>query len=202
MNDKDLIINQVENLDLIIEFDLIMKKVKFMKEKKTFTKYQPIFRILMNQKEKISDILGFLSKIFNLRFYESFFNNLQKISDLKKNIKRITNVLKNIQDHPISKIDYSTEAYEKSKQDLINKISGNKKIINFQTFLVHITSVDEKFIQCGSNGLNLLVGMRENLTTQFLKTSRSKILLQQTLILQNAIRMDRNSIMQTLVEQI
>ncbi|CAD8127976.1 unnamed protein product [Paramecium sonneborni] len=134
--------------------------------------YKVIIEIL--RKEKISDLLGFLSKNFNLKLYESFINKIDKIIYMKKNIEKITNVLRNIQDHPFSKIDYSTETYKEARLELIKKIEGKKEIINFLQFLVQLTKIDEKWIQCGSNGLNLLVGMKVNLRNQSFENIRIK----------------------------
>ncbi|CAD8154470.1 unnamed protein product [Paramecium pentaurelia] len=114
------------------------------------TIYKKILEIL--RKEKVSDILGFLSKTNNQIFVESIINE-----------QKITNVLRNIQDHKFSKDDYSSETYEKARQDLIKRMKDNKGITDFIKFLVILTSIDVKQIQSGSNGLSLLVAMKVDL---------------------------------------
>ncbi|CAD8183791.1 unnamed protein product [Paramecium pentaurelia] len=134
--------------------------------------YQKILQIL--RREKVSDILAFLSKNNNHQFYESFINNLENTSDLQKKIKKIINVLRNIQDHQFNQVDYSSDNYEKPREDLSKMIVEYKGIIDFIKFLVLLTSIDVKFIQCGSNGLNLLVGMKIDIRNQSFENIRIK----------------------------
>ncbi|CAD8048613.1 unnamed protein product [Paramecium primaurelia] len=134
--------------------------------------YEKILEIL--KREKVSDILGFLSKSNHQNFYQSLINQQLNIKEVKKQITKISNVLKNIQDHKFNKDDYSSEIYEKVRQDLIKRMYDNKGIINFFRFLVLITSIDDKFIQCGSNGLSLLVGLKTDLRNQSFENIRIK----------------------------
>ncbi|CAD8090941.1 unnamed protein product [Paramecium sonneborni] len=126
------------------------------------------------RKEKISDIILSISKQVNLKQYESFVNEYATTSDIKKKIKKIINALRNILDHPFNKNDYSQKGCEKERLNVIKKISGNKTIIDFLKFLVQLTSIDEKFIRCGSNGLSLLVEMKVDLTNQSFEDIRIK----------------------------
>ncbi|CAD8163656.1 unnamed protein product [Paramecium pentaurelia] len=134
--------------------------------------YEKIIEIL--QRQKVSDILEFLSKTNKQSFDESLINNQENIRDVRKQIVRIKNVLRNIQDHQFNKDDYSSETYEKTRQDIINKIKDNKGIIDFIKVLVLLTSIDVKFIQCGSNALNLLVGMKVDIRNQSFENIRIK----------------------------
>ncbi|CAD8172182.1 unnamed protein product [Paramecium pentaurelia] len=93
------------------------------------TIYKKILEIL--RREKVSDILEFFSKTNKQNFYESLINKQEKLKDIKKQIKKITNVLKNIQDHKLSKDDYSSETQENQRSDLIKSVKNNKGIIEF-----------------------------------------------------------------------
>lgn len=42
-------------------------------------------------------------------------------------------------------MDYSAENYEEAREDLIKKISYDKKIIRFLIFLVQLTAIDINF---------------------------------------------------------
>ncbi|CAD8165553.1 unnamed protein product [Paramecium pentaurelia] len=67
----------------------------------------------------------------------------------EKNQKYFKN---HIQDHHNTIVDYSQETDQKERQNLMNKIAKNKGIIKFIKCLVHITTMDEKFIQCEDEG--------------------------------------------------
>ncbi|CAD8168211.1 unnamed protein product [Paramecium pentaurelia] len=124
------------------------------------TIYKKVFEIF--NREKVSDILGFLSQTKDQKFYEYL------------QVKKITNVLRNIQNHQFSKDNYSSETYEKARQNLIKMMKNNKGVIDFIMFLVHLTSIEGKFIQCGSNALNLLVGMKVDIKNQSFQNIRIK----------------------------
>ncbi|CAD8208998.1 unnamed protein product [Paramecium pentaurelia] len=94
------------------------------------------------------------------------FMNLQATSN------RISRM--NIQDHKFNKYDYSQETNEKERLDLINRMKNNKGIIDFIRFLVLLTSIDGKFIQSGSNGLNLCVGMKVDIRNKSFENIRIK----------------------------
>ncbi|CAD8161747.1 unnamed protein product [Paramecium pentaurelia] len=115
--------------------------------------YKKIHQILT--REKVSDILGFLSKTNNQRFFESLINTQANLKDVKKNSVEYFGSY-----HKFNKEDFSSETYEKARSDLIKGMKDNKGIIDFIKFLVLLTSIDGKFIQCGSNALNLNVDMR------------------------------------------
>ncbi|CAD8101505.1 unnamed protein product [Paramecium primaurelia] len=126
--------------------------------------YKKILEII--KQEQISDILKFLSKTNDQHFYDSFKNINENRKDVRQKIKKITNVLRNCQYHQFHKVDYSLEIHKNERQDIIKSIAQNKGIIEFLKFLVQLTSIDGKFIQCGSNALNFLVGMKVNIRNQ------------------------------------
>ncbi|CAD8114202.1 unnamed protein product [Paramecium primaurelia] len=53
-------------------------------------------------------------------------------------------------------------------------LKDKKGIIDFIKFLVLITSIDSKFIQSGSNGLNILVGMKADIKNLSFENIRIK----------------------------
>ncbi|CAD8130439.1 unnamed protein product [Paramecium sonneborni] len=114
------------------------------------------------RKEKILDNLQFISYIHFITIQLQTRGNInhyqQKISDvIKKEITKITNFLREVQDYPYSKKDYSTKAYEKETKNIIKKVAENKGIINFKKILELLTSIDEKYIQCGLKGVLMKV---------------------------------------------
>ncbi|CAD8215043.1 unnamed protein product [Paramecium octaurelia] len=127
--------------------------------------------IYILKKERIQDCLEFLSQEqyqFLVEMKRSKVENLSLLDkeqtlNGEKNIKRIKDVLKKIRDHEFNKQNYSTDDYEEIKKDLIIKISWDNKIIEFLQFLVHLTALDDIYIQCGSNSLHLLVLMKVDL---------------------------------------
>ncbi|CAK73487.1 unnamed protein product (macronuclear) [Paramecium tetraurelia] len=124
--------------------------------------------IYVLKKEKIQDCLEFLSQDQNqilLQIERQKVDNLlllnkEQTFNSEISIKRITDVLKQIRDHEFNQQNYSTDNYEEIKKDLIIKISFDKKIIEFLRFLVHLTALDMRFIQSGSNSLHLLIEMK------------------------------------------
>ncbi|CAD8154091.1 unnamed protein product [Paramecium octaurelia] len=139
-----------------------------------------IFEIL--KKEKIEDSLEFLQEQANERRIEKQISQIENnllMKETKKgyennNIKQIINFLKKIKDHEFNKENYSLEDYEEFKQDLIKKISLDKRITELLIFLVCLTAIDEKYIQSGSNSLHLLVEMKVDLKTQSLENIKIK----------------------------
>ncbi|CAD8130919.1 unnamed protein product [Paramecium sonneborni] len=133
---------------------------------------ESIFNFIIDvlKKEKIFDILGFLSKPFNLKLYDSIANQQLTKSVVKTKINKFTNVLRNIQDHPFSIVQKQIirKVYIQEKQ--------YKQIISdqFSQILILLTTIDEKLIQCGSNGLNLLVGIKVDLQNQSFENIRIK----------------------------
>ncbi|CAD8213828.1 unnamed protein product [Paramecium octaurelia] len=112
----------------------------------------------MFKTNKITDCLKYLSNIRNTE---------------KNNFKFITDVIKNIGEIDFNKKNYSLEMSECFRKDLINKISQeNKYIIQFLKFLVQLTAIDERFIQCGSNSLYLLVEMKVDMRGQSFENIR------------------------------
>ncbi|CAD8183825.1 unnamed protein product [Paramecium octaurelia] len=138
--------------------------------------------ILINilKKERIQDCLKFLSQEQNKFLLEIEGQKVENQSLLEKeqtlngekNIKIITDVLKKVMDHDFNTQNYSMDDYEEFKKDLITKVSMNKKIIEFLKFLVHLTALDETYIQCGSNSLHLLLLMKVDLREQSFENIR------------------------------
>ncbi|CAK90344.1 unnamed protein product (macronuclear) [Paramecium tetraurelia] len=106
--------------------------------------------ILMLKKEKITNFLEFFS---------------EKSQD-QTLFQFITNLMYNISEIDFNKENYSTENYEQIRKDLIKQISYDQHISEFLKFLVHLTAIDKRFLQCGSNSLHLLVEMKVDLRKQ------------------------------------
>ncbi|CAD8181903.1 unnamed protein product [Paramecium octaurelia] len=131
-----------------------------------YTKYideQFLKRIIEKiRKAKITDCIEFLS-------------NLSKKSNINQSQRNfIINIIKNISEICFNKKNYSSENYQEIKKDLIKQIAGEEKIVQFLKFLVQLTAFDEKFIQSGSNSLNLLVEMKVNVKEQNFENIRIK----------------------------
>ncbi|CAD8138689.1 unnamed protein product [Paramecium octaurelia] len=134
--------------------------------------FQILSQIL--QREKIQDSLEFLSSCQNQRKVELEILQEQRLNVEKNDVKKITNFLCHIKDHEFNKVNYSKKEYKKVKENLITNISNNKKIIELLKFLVHLTAVDQQYIQCGSNSLHLLVEMKAELNTQSFENIKIK----------------------------
>lgn len=98
------------------------------------------------KKEKISDVLGFLSLNETQMFFNEYLDYNQEGGIGRNSIKKITKALGNINEHHFNNHDYSTEIYLKTRQNLIKKIKEDSRIIEQLKFLVHLTSLDNKFI--------------------------------------------------------
>ncbi|CAD8213446.1 unnamed protein product [Paramecium octaurelia] len=120
-----------------------------------------VFELL--RKEQITDCLGYLS-------------NAEIVKQLDHprihNILLLINTLKNISEIDFNQKNYSTEDYSQIRKDLIQKIANDGKIIQFLKFLVNLTAIDEKLIQCGSNSLNLLAQMKADVREQSFENIR------------------------------
>ncbi|CAD8093303.1 unnamed protein product [Paramecium primaurelia] len=137
---------------------------------------QQIFGVILEilRKEKVQDLIGFLSDFGNQRLLESSIqqqgeklklrDKQQKWSVGRKDLEQISNVLRKLKDHEFNYKDFSSEENEESTLSLINTIKDNSKIIDLLQFLVHLTSIDESIIQGGSNSLHLLVQMKVDLS--------------------------------------
>ncbi|CAD8090886.1 unnamed protein product [Paramecium primaurelia] len=134
-----------------------------------------IFGVILEilRKEQGKDCIGFLSDIGNQKQLElqilqqvwdiTQADTEQKLSLVRKDIKQMTDVLKKLKDHDFNIKDFSSKKNEESKLSLIKSIKVNRRIIEFLQFLVHLTSIDEKLVQCGSNSLHILVQMKVDL---------------------------------------
>ncbi|CAD8081408.1 unnamed protein product [Paramecium primaurelia] len=135
-----------------------------------------IFNIIIEKalNAKISDILVFLSNEQNQQILEWQPDKQRDINLGRNNINKIISAIRNIQVHEFNQNDYSTEIHFITKKNLIQKISQDQIIIEFLKFLVHLTAIDNSFIQCGSNSLHILVDMKVNLTQQCFSNIRIK----------------------------
>ncbi|CAD8171768.1 unnamed protein product [Paramecium octaurelia] len=129
-------------------------------------KYDELFLneiIELLKKEKVTDCFQYLSSKRNK--YQPGYNF-------------IICLIKNISEIDFNKQNYSAFNYEQIRKDLIKKIDQDKHIRNFLKFLVQLTAIDQRFIKCGSNSLNLLVELKVNLREQSFENIRIKIPLQ------------------------
>ncbi|CAK94244.1 unnamed protein product (macronuclear) [Paramecium tetraurelia] len=135
-----------------------------------------IFQIIIEilKKLQISDSLNFLQQAKkNQNFWVNHLQDhnssaqekCEKLDQLINEIKQIAQIMKQIHDHEFNTRNYSTQDIVEKKQSLIEKIGRDENIIEFLKYLVHLTSVDNKFIQSGSNSLHLLVEMKIDLKT-------------------------------------
>ncbi|CAD8178154.1 unnamed protein product [Paramecium pentaurelia] len=138
-----------------------------------------IFTKLLDKlkKEQIKDCVSYL---------QSFKYQDQKE---KEQMKKIINILKNLKDHEFNLKDYSSEPFEEIKKELIKNISDSKNIMELLTFLVMLTSIDDQFIQFGSNSLHMLVMMKVDVRNQCFENIRIK---NTSLIGGNFVRCDLN----------
>ncbi|CAK74902.1 unnamed protein product (macronuclear) [Paramecium tetraurelia] len=143
-----------------------------------------LFKILIDmfKKEKIQNCLKFLSKDCYKKHLEQYITdgaqsqsiNKQKYKKIKNEIKFISNVIYIIKELDFNKNDYSTENYQENRKNLILSIQKEVQIIQFLRFLVLLTAIDNEFIQCGSNSLNLLVEMKVDLSKQCFENIKIK----------------------------
>ncbi|CAD8180201.1 unnamed protein product [Paramecium pentaurelia] len=125
------------------------------------------------RKEKVQDCIGYLSdngnqKQLEQQFLQKFNLALvemeQKLYNFRNQMKQITDGLKKIKNHDFNKKDYSDEKIYQSIRQLITIMKGKRQMIEFLLFLVHLTSIDNSLIKCGSNSLHLLVQMNVDLS--------------------------------------
>ncbi|CAK76072.1 unnamed protein product, partial (macronuclear) [Paramecium tetraurelia] len=137
--------------------------------------------IKISQREKIQDCLEILSQVQNQKHFEQVIfqvenssqsSNYSLLNFVKNNILTITDILKKIMDHEFNEQNYSLDELQEIIQDLITKISWDKRIIEFLKFLVRLTALDERFIYCGSNSVHLLVQMQVDLKEQSFENIR------------------------------
>ncbi|CAK77043.1 unnamed protein product (macronuclear) [Paramecium tetraurelia] len=117
-----------------------------------------------------------------INFYNHDLTEIQKQTKLKNknnDIQIIAHVIKNIRELEFYKMNYSLQDFQETRKILIQQIENDEKIMKFLIFLVKLTSFDEKFIQCGSNSLNLLVEMKADLRGQCFNNIR----IQDTLLI-------------------
>ncbi|CAD8131200.1 unnamed protein product [Paramecium sonneborni] len=195
LQSQQLGINQLIKQDLYIIFQDSILKGRYRCS---------LLNIILNiDKSIFTEILQVRKKRENPRHTWIFLiEKQQKIYQSLKNklISKITNLLRNIQEHPFSKINYSVVSNDKVRGDLVKKKLENQKIIDFLKFLVHLTSIDDRFVQCGSNSLNLLVEMKPIQVIKVGKTLEQRKHFQQVEVLQDATLMEQNLMVQMQVE--
>ncbi|CAD8181626.1 unnamed protein product [Paramecium pentaurelia] len=145
-----------------------------------------IFGVILEllRKEQGKDCIGFLSDIGNQKQLElqilQQLRNItqadieQKLSVIGNDMKQITNLLKKLKNHDFNYKDFSSKENEESTLSLIQSIKDNRRIIEFLQFLVHLTAIDNTFIQCGSNSLHTLVQMKVDMSNQSFVNIRMK----------------------------
>ncbi|CAD8118035.1 unnamed protein product [Paramecium primaurelia] len=133
---------------------------------------QQIFGVILEilRKEKVQDLIGFLSDFGNQRLLESSIqqqgeklklrDKQQKWSVGRKDLEQISNVLRKLKDHEFNYKDFSSELNEESTLSLIQSIKDNRRMIEFLKFLVQLTPINDYLTQCGSNSLHVLVKMK------------------------------------------
>ncbi|CAD8172172.1 unnamed protein product [Paramecium pentaurelia] len=139
-----------------------------MKREKIYRRFYLMLKMLMNKysKRKYSDSLGYLQ--------QEDVDKDQKLNVVTNNIKIIINILKQIRDHDFNQNDYSTEIYLQTRQSLKENIKEDQKIIKSLQFLLQFTSLDNQFIQSGSNSLNLLIERKIDLTKKSFENIKIK----------------------------
>ncbi|CAD8097742.1 unnamed protein product [Paramecium primaurelia] len=169
MNEIYQIINSINQTEQVVERKKDFYEVLIPFNNIDIQIFKSIFEIL--SEAKISDFLGFLD---NQQHLEQYVDRQRDLNFVRSNILKITNIIRDIKEHDFNKYDYSTAKYQETKQDLIEKISQDKMIIEILQFLVRLTAIDKSFIQCGSNALNLLVDMKVDLQKQSFENIRIK----------------------------
>ncbi|CAD8114850.1 unnamed protein product [Paramecium sonneborni] len=140
--------------------------------------YEATIKLL--RKENVSDCLKYLSDQENLSsclqsIYKAMVKTKVNQEEVAKNQMQIMmNILQKVKDHDFNNKNYCEDLYEEFRKDLIKKIKKIEKIIELLKFLVQLTTLDEQFIQCGSNALYLLVQMKVDLTNKSFEDIRIK----------------------------
>ncbi|CAK72861.1 unnamed protein product (macronuclear) [Paramecium tetraurelia] len=122
--------------------------------------------VLAKVKDFDTEIYPILIEMFRREKITDTFKHLnnQKLAQLGiKNTDYLIKILQIIIELDFNKKNQSNEDQAQIRKELIKKIGEERQIIEFLKFLVRLTAVDEKFIQCGSNILNLLVEMKVDL---------------------------------------
>ncbi|CAD8163059.1 unnamed protein product [Paramecium pentaurelia] len=159
-------------------------EVVVQEEQEVFERQEDLFQILSNANQIIIDdddsssiykkLLDMLKKE-QIKDFVSYLQSFKYQDQMEKEqMKKIINILKNLKDHEFKLQDYSPEAFEEIKKDLMNKIQGDKNIMELLKFLVMLSSIDDQFIQCGSNSLHMLVMMKVDMRNQSFENIRMK----------------------------
>ncbi|CAK67962.1 unnamed protein product, partial (macronuclear) [Paramecium tetraurelia] len=126
--------------------------------------------LIYNRKDDFYQVLtqtknfdrSYLNELLKLLRNQKITNCLEFFKN-QSQLQFITSMIQNISEIDINQMNYSNDKYDQIRKELIQKISYDENIIEFLKFLVSLTSIDERFIQCGSNALNLLVEMKVDL---------------------------------------
>ncbi|CAK79896.1 unnamed protein product (macronuclear) [Paramecium tetraurelia] len=132
--------------------------------------------------EQVKDCVLFLEKHVSQKHYEmciqnnnlSLYEKQKQLDVIESNFKKITTILRIIKQHDLSSVNYSTQSHRETRKFLIQKIQKEETIIQFLQFIVHLTALDDGFIQSGSNCINFLVEMKIDLTRQSFRNIKIK----------------------------
>ncbi|CAD8189395.1 unnamed protein product [Paramecium pentaurelia] len=103
--------------------------------------------LVILRKEKVQDCIGYLSE-----------------SQILKQVENITQTdIEQILQMTYHDFNYKDFSSGENKESKLNLIQSIKDTIQFLEFLVHLTSIDNTLIQCGSNQLHILVQMKADL---------------------------------------
>ncbi|CAD8180199.1 unnamed protein product [Paramecium pentaurelia] len=131
----------------------------------SFLQKEAFVDIFAQVKDVDEQIFGFIFKTFRKEKVQDCIGYLSDNGNQKQNqMKQITDGLKKIKNHDFNKKDYSDEKIYQSIRQLITIMKGKRQMIEFLLFLVHLTSIDNSLIKCGSNSLHLLVQMNVDLS--------------------------------------
>ncbi|CAD8214568.1 unnamed protein product [Paramecium octaurelia] len=134
-----------------------------------------------NRKEDLYQVLN-QTKYFDGSYLNELLSMLRnkKITNCLECFKNytqfqfITSMIKNVSEIEFNKKNYSTENHDQMRKGLKKQISYDQQMIEFVKFLVRLTAIDERFIQSGSNALNLLVEMKVDLREQSFENIRNR----------------------------
>ncbi|CAD8213225.1 unnamed protein product [Paramecium pentaurelia] len=137
-----------------------------------------MIEMLLKENNQDQDCLKFLLNVF-FKYLENY-NQIENLSPFEKKedtfqviINSITHLIKTIKEQDINSVNYYTKIYTETRYQFIKKISQQEVRIQFLKFLVHLNKIDNHFIISGSNALNILVDLKN----QILKISELQILL-------------------------
>ncbi|CAK82618.1 unnamed protein product (macronuclear) [Paramecium tetraurelia] len=164
---QDIIIHEVNQIQQHKKLETQEQQVKEEEQEiiQAYVRKQDMFEIL-TQITNISDE-SYLNEILEKLRQDKITDSLEYLcsqsNKQQSQLKYILDLIKNISELDFYKQNYSKEEYWLKEGDL-----------QFLKFLVHLTAIDERFIQCGSNCFNLLVEMKVDLREQSFEGVRIK----------------------------